>query len=79
MVTICILKNGRFGPYIQYEKIDDVIDKITETKKKKKKTKKKKTDNEKNNFKNVSIPKGITLESVEFQIEHNFFVLFQKL
>ena len=60
------LKNGRFGPYIQYEKIDENKEEITETKKKKKKTKKKKTDNEKNNFKNVSIPKGITLESVDF-------------
>ena len=59
------LKNGRFGPYIQYEKIDEIKEEITETKKKKKKTKKKKTDNEKNNFKNVSIPKGITLESVD--------------
>ena len=58
------LKNGRFGPYIQYEKIKEVDEKITETKKKKKKTKMKKNTKEDNNVKNVSIPKGITLESI---------------
>ncbi|MDA8537234.1 type I DNA topoisomerase [Candidatus Pelagibacter bacterium] len=59
------LKNGRFGPYIQYEKIEEKIDEIVETKKKKKKTKKKKKDKEDNNLKNVSIPKGVTLESID--------------
>jgi len=59
------LKNGRFGPYIQYEKIEEIKEKVVETKKKKKKTKKKKSDNEEKNFKNVSIPKGITLDSVD--------------
>ena len=59
------LKNGRFGPYIQYEKIKEITEEIIETKKKKKKTKKKKLVKEENNFKNVSIPKGITLESVD--------------
>ncbi len=57
------LKNGRFGPYLQYEK---VLEKnIEEVKpKKRKKTKKNKTDlNEL--FKNVSIPKGIELESID--------------
>ena len=59
------LKNGRFGPYIQYERIEEIIEEVKETKKKKKKTKKEKTAKEDNNFKNVSIPKGITLESVD--------------
>ena len=60
------LKNGRFGPYIQYEKIQEKKDVTIEVKKKeKKKTKKKKTDKDENNFKNVSIPKGITLESLD--------------
>jgi len=53
------LKNGRFGPYIQYEKIEE-INEETKTKKKKKKKKK-----ENNNMRNVSIPKGIELESVD--------------
>jgi DNA topoisomerase I len=58
------LKNGRFGPYLQYEKIkEDVSEIIIETKKKK--TKKKKKIKEENNFKNISIPKGITLESID--------------
>ncbi len=57
------LKNGRFGPYLQYEKVvDESIDE--EKSKKKKKTKKKKTElNEL--LKNVSIPKGIELESID--------------
>ena len=54
------LKNGRFGPYIQYEKIKEIEDEPT-----KKKRKKKKSDKEDNNFKNVSIPKGITLDSID--------------
>jgi DNA topoisomerase I len=58
------LKNGRFGPYIQYEKNEEVKEETIEIKKKKNKSKKKKKDKEENNFKNVSIPKGITLESV---------------
>ena len=59
------LKNGRFGPYLQYEKVEEKLEEIAETKKKKKKTKKKKNLKEDNNFKNISIPKGITLESVD--------------
>ncbi len=59
------LKNGRFGPYIQYEKIEEIKEEIAEIKKKKKKAKKKKLDKKENNYKNVSIPKGITLESVD--------------
>ncbi len=50
------LKNGRFGPYLQYEKKIDV----EEEKKKKKKIKK-----EDNNMKNVSIPKGIDIKSID--------------
>ncbi len=56
------LKNGRFGPYLQYEKLLESID--VENKKKNKKTKKAKKDvNEL--LKNVSIPKGIALDSID--------------
>ncbi len=57
------LKNGRFGPYLQYEKIlNDSEEKIS--KKKKGKNKKGKKDvNEL--LKNVSIPKGIELDSID--------------
>ncbi|MBD1165369.1 type I DNA topoisomerase [Pelagibacterales bacterium SAG-MED10] len=56
------LKNGRFGPYLQYEKLLESIEK--ENKKKKKKIKKAKKDlNEL--LKNVSIPKGIELDSID--------------
>ncbi len=55
------IKNGRFGPYIQYEKIDDIEDEIKVEPKKKKK----RIDKKDNNLKNVSIPKGITLESID--------------
>ena len=51
------LKNGRFGPYLQYENIPEVIEENI------KKKKKKKTTNE--NFKNVSIPKGISIDSID--------------
>jgi DNA topoisomerase-1 len=59
------LKNGRFGPYLQYEKIlEEIVNK--EKPKKRKKTKKIKPDvNEL--LKNVSIPKGIELESIDLQ------------
>ncbi len=57
------LKNGRFGPYLQYEKILSDLD-IEKPAKKKKKTKKNKSDvNEL--LKNVSIPKGLELESID--------------
>ena len=49
---IC-LKNGRFGPYLQYEKELTPIEKST-----KKKVKKE------SNMNNVSIPKGISVDSV---------------
>ena len=53
-----LLKNGRFGPYLQYEKFEEEEN----TKKKIKKNKKKK---EENNFRNVSIPKGLELNSID--------------
>jgi len=53
------LKVGRFGPYIQYEQIDEP----KEVTSKKKKTKK--NEKEKNNFKNISIPKGVPIETVD--------------
>ncbi len=57
------LKNGRFGPYLQYEKILEEI-KIEKNSKKKKKSKKAKSDiNEL--LKNVSIPKGLELKSID--------------
>ena len=52
------LKNGRFGPYLQYEKEKEE----EETKKKKRKLKK-----EENNMKNVSIPKGIDIKSIDLE------------
>ena len=55
------LKNGRFGPYIQYEIIPEVVSEVAE----KKKAKKKKVKKEISNLKNISIPKGISIESVD--------------
>jgi DNA topoisomerase-1 len=54
------LKNGRFGPYIQYEIIPEIIEEIA---------KKKKKANEKrnNNIKNISIPKGIDLDKIDLE------------
>ena len=51
------LKNGRFGPYLQYEKEKEEL----EPKKKKRKKKK----NENDHLKNVSIPKGIEVDSID--------------
>ncbi len=51
------LKNGRFGPYLQFEK---ELNDVEETKKKEKKLKK-----EDNSMKNVSIPKGIDIQSID--------------
>jgi DNA topoisomerase-1 len=59
------LKNGRFGPYLQYEKIEEKKEEVIVETKKKKKIKKKKIQKEDNNLRNVSIPKGITLDSVD--------------
>ena len=50
------LKNGRFGPYLQYEKIEDEIS-----------TKKKKKKKENDNLKNVSIPKGINIDEINLE------------
>ena len=57
------LKNGRFGPYLQYETliVEKDIDTFKTKKKKTKKVKKKTNDN----LKNVSIPKGIELITVD--------------
>ncbi len=59
------LKNGRFGPYLQYEKIqtEEEIEKNT---KKKRRTKKSKS-NINELLKNVSIPKGLDLESIDLE------------
>ncbi len=48
------LKNGRFGPYIQYEMIDEQV-----------RPKKKKKKKENDNFKNISIPKGINIDQID--------------
>ena len=55
--AIELIENGRFGPYLQYEKEKEEL----ETKKKK--GRKKKNENE--HLKNVSIPKGIDVDSVD--------------
>jgi DNA topoisomerase-1 len=52
------LKNGRFGPYLQYEKELEPIE--AKPKKERKRKKRKKIDN----LKNVSIPKGINVDNI---------------
>jgi len=59
------LKNGRFGPYLQYEKIREDIE-VEKTPKKKRKTKKPKS-NVNELLKNVSIPKGLELDSIDLE------------
>ncbi len=59
------LKNGRFGPYLQYEKILDELEIEKNTKKKKKSKKFKLEVNEL--LKNVSIPKGLELENIDLE------------
>ncbi len=54
------LKNGRFGPYLQYEK---ELENIEEAPKKGRKKKKKENDH----LRNVSIPKGIEVDSVNLE------------
>ena len=54
------LKNGRFGPYLQYEK---EIDKEEAKPKKRKKKKAKENDH----LRNVSIPKGIEVDNVDLK------------
>ena len=53
------LKNGRFGPYLQFE--IDPDQKVDEPKKKKKKKGKDE------NLKNISIPKGVDIESIDLE------------
>ena len=55
------LKNGRFGPYLQHEIDSNLIE--SENKNKKRKGKK---ANE-SNFKNISIPKGISIDSIDLE------------
>ncbi len=55
------LKNGRFGPYIQYEIVPDLSEEVSN----KKPGRKKKKSKENNNMKNISIPKGLSLESID--------------
>jgi len=50
------LKNGRFGPYLQYEMTDEQAS-----------TKKKKKKKENDNLKNVSIPKGIEIDQIDLE------------
>ncbi|MDB9744583.1 type I DNA topoisomerase [Pelagibacteraceae bacterium] len=57
------LKNGRFGPYLQYEKELEIPAKREKKERKKKKKKVKENDN----LKNVSIPKGIEIDSVDLK------------
>ncbi len=52
------LKNGRFGPYLQY-KLDESVQ-LEKTKSKKKSKK-----NNNYNLKNVSIPKGISIDKID--------------
>ncbi len=54
-----ILKSGRFGPYLQYELEEEANDTT------KKKKSKKKIENK--NFRNVSIPKGISIDSIDLE------------
>ena len=62
------LKNGRFGPYIQYETIPEIIGENNENKENKKTKKKKKSKKKENdNLKNISIPKGIELNSINLE------------
>ena len=58
------LKNGRFGPYLQYEKKIQVEEENSKKLKKTKKIRKKKIRND-NNVRNVSIPKGIEVDNVD--------------
>ena len=53
------LKNGRFGPYLQFEiePTESIENKIKKSKKKK----------ENENLKNVSIPKGLPIENVDLE------------
>jgi DNA topoisomerase-1 len=56
------LKNGRFGPYLQYEKEIEIEEETSQKIKKKKKKKKIKKDS---NMRNVSIPKGVEIDNLD--------------
>ena len=68
------LKNGRFGPYLQYEK--ELEASVDENKKKKKKKKKKVKEND--HLKNISIPKGIEVDNVNLK-QANFLCSLPKI
>jgi len=68
------LKNGRFGPYLQYEKELEIT--VKEEKKKRKKKKKKVKEND--NLKNISIPKGIEVDNVDLK-QANFLCSLPKI
>ncbi|MDC3232766.1 type I DNA topoisomerase [Pelagibacteraceae bacterium] len=68
------LKNGRFGPYLQYEK--ELEASVDGNKKKKKKKKKKVKEND--HLKNVSIPKGIEVDNVNLK-QANFLCSLPKI
>ena len=72
------LKNGRFGPYLQYEKELEIETSNIEEKVKKKKKKKKKKVKENDHLKNVSIPKGIEVDSVDLK-QANFLCSLPKI
>jgi DNA topoisomerase I len=55
------LKNGRFGPYLQYEKELETTNNEVKKKKKKKKVK------ENDHLKNIAIPKGIEVDNVDLK------------
>ena len=59
------LKNGRFGPYLQYERVPTEMEIEKDSKKKKKTKKNKSTVNEL--LKNVSIPKGLELANINLE------------
>ena len=58
--NVIFLKNGRFGPYLQYEIIQDKVDNEIKNKKKSKKK-------ENKNIKNVSIPKGLSIKAIDLE------------
>jgi DNA topoisomerase-1 len=70
------LKNGRFGPYLQYEK--ELENSNTEEKVIKKKKKRKKKNGDNDHLKNVSIPKGIEIDSVDLK-QANFLCSLPKI
>jgi DNA topoisomerase I len=73
------LKNGRFGPYLQYEKELEKSNIDEDVKKEKKKNKnKKKKIKENDHLKNVSIPKGIEIDNINLK-QANFLCSLPKI